>query len=320
MHGVFLDWATVSAGDVTADALDDVCDGLDLYPTSTRAEVLDRVVAAEIILTNKIRIDAAVMDAAPDLALICLAATGYNNVDLDAARVRGVAVCNIRDYCTDAVAQHVFSLILALNQHLAGYQRLLQGDAWQGSPQFCLLEYPIHDLAGRTLVIVGYGTLGRRVAELGQAFGMQVEIAARPGSEPPELAGPRRALEDLLPTADVVSLHCPLTDATRGLFDAVTLSKMKPDALLINTARGAIVDAAALAVALRDGRIGGAGIDVLAQEPPVDGDPLLDPDIPNLIVTPHVAWATVGARGRAVSAMADNVTAFRQGRRQNRVD
>ena len=316
MRGVFLDWATVSTGDITPDALNAALDELDLHPTSTPEEVLERVAKAEVILTNKIRIDAEVIAAAQDLTLICLAATGYNNVDLDAARTRGVAVCNIRDYCTDAVAQHVFALILALNQHLDGYRQLLRDSAWQGSPQFCLLGFPIHDLAGRTLVIVGHGTLGRRVAELGEAFGMRVEIAARPGTRP---SAERRALDELLPTADVVSLHCPLTEATQDLIDAHALARMKPDALLINTARGAIVDAAALADALRAGRIGGAGIDVLTQEPPVDGDPLLQPDIPNLILTPHVAWASVEARHRTVGEMAANVSAFRAGRLRNRV-
>jgi len=270
-----------------------------------------------VLLSNKVAVDAAMIAAAPRLRLICLAATGFNNVDIDAARARGIAVCNIRDYCTDAVAQHVFALLLALNQHLWGYQHLLREGAWEGSPQFCLLDHPIHDLSGRKLVIVGYGTLGRRVAQLAGAFGMRVLIAARPGA-PGD--GDRRPLDELLPEADVLSLHCPLTDATRGLIGREALSRMRSHAIIINTARGAIVDAAALAEALREGRLGGAGIDVLRQEPPVDGDPLLADDIPNLIVTPHIAWASVEARQRAVEAMAANVVALRDGHRLNRVD
>ena len=317
MHGVFLDWATVSAGDVTAQPLESALASLTLHPTSTATEARARVGDTEVLLSNKVAIDAAMLEAAPELRLICLAATGFDSVDIETARARGIAVCNIRDYCTDAVAQHVFALMLALNQHLWDYQRLLRDGAWEGSPQFCLLDHPIHDLSGRTLVIVGYGTLGRRVAQLGEAFGMRVLIAARPGTAGDSA---RRPLDELLPQADVISLHCPLTDATRDLIDTAALARMQPHAILINTARGAIVDAGALADALRERRIGGAGIDVLRQEPPVDGDPLLATDIPNLIVTPHIAWASVEARQRAVDAMAGNITAFREGQRQNRVD
>lgn len=318
MRGVFLDWATVSShGDVSADALERALDTLQLHDVTAIADVPARCAGAQVVLTNKLRIGPAEMDAAPDLQLICLAATGYNNVDLQAARERGIGVANITDYCTAAVAQHVFALILALNQHLDGYQRLLAGDGWRTSPQFTLLDYPIRELAGRTLGIVGLGTLGGAVARLGEAFGMRVQVAQRPGGEPREDRAP---LERLLAESDVVSLHCPLTEHTRHLIDTAALERMKPDAILINTARGAVVDEAALADALRSGRIGGAGIDVLSEEPPVHGNPLLAGDIPNLIVTPHVAWASIEARRRAVTQMAENIAAFRRGERRNRVD
>lgn len=317
MRGVFLDWATVShQGDVDSGPLDAVLDELELHALSTPAEVAPRLLDAEVLLTNKVKVAAELLATLPSLRLICLAATGHDNVDLDAARERGVGVCNIRGYCTDGVTQHAFAMLLALNQHLVSYEQLLRDGAWQGSPQFCLLDHPIRDLAGRVLVIVGLGTLGTRMAELGRAFGMDVRIARRPGGPPDQ----RSTLDELLPVADVISLHCPLTEATHHLIDADALARMKPDAILINTSRGAVVDTAALRDALREQRIGGAGIDVLPQEPPVDGDPLLEQALPNLILTPHVAWATVDARRRAVQEMAANVRDFVAGGRRNRLD
>lgn len=317
MQGVFLDWGTVSRGDVSSAPLEAALDRLVLHEVTAEADLAARVAAAQVLLTNKLHINEAVMDAAPALRLICLAATGHNNVELEAARRRGIGVANIRDYCTAAVAQHVFALILALNQHLAGYQRLLAEGGWRRSPQFTLLDYPIQELAGRTLGIVGLGTLGSAVARLGEAFGMRVRVAQRPGGPPRE---GRLPLPELLAEADVLSLHCPLTEHTRRLIDARALESMKSDAILINTARGAVVDEAALAEALRAGRIGGAGVDVLSEEPPVHGNPLLAGDIPNLIVTPHIAWASLQARRRAVEEMAENIAAFRRGERRNRLD
>lgn len=317
MHAVFLDLATLSRDDINLDPLRQSVDQLTTYPTCTRAEVLARVRSAEVILTNKIRIDAEVIAAAPQLRLICLAATGYNNVDLEAASTAGVAVSNIRDYCTAAVAQHVFALILSLNQHLHEYDQALASGAWRHSPQFCLLDWPIRELAGQTLGIVGYGTLGQAVARLGEAFGMRVLIARRPGAQ--DNRPGRVDLDALLPQADVLSLHCPLTADTHHLIDADALARMKPDALLINTARGAIVDPAALAAALKNSQLGGAGIDVLSQEPPVDGDPLLELRTPRLIVTPHIAWASIEARQRAIDEMASNVRAFAAGQPRNLV-
>ena len=210
----------------------------------------------------------------------------------------------------------MFALVLALTIDIPGYRRLLDDGAWRESPQFCLLDFPVRELAGKTFGVVGYGELGKAAAGIAQAFGMEVLIAERPGAG----AQPGRVpFDNFLARADIVSLHCPLTDATRGLIDADALGRMKPDALLINTARGALVDEAALARALRAGMIGGAGIDVLSEEPPVHGNPLLAPDIPNLIVTPHIAWAAREARQRAVDGMAENARAFFAGERRNRV-
>lgn len=316
MRGVFLDFATVSRGDVDLQKLRGALDELTCYPVTKTTDLPDKVWPADVLLTNKIGIDRAVMEAAPALKLVCLAATGYNNVNIEIARERGIAVCNIRGYCSASVAQHVFALILNLTINLAGYQRLLHDGAWQDSPQFTLLDFPIRELAGKTLGIVGYGELGKAVARLAEAFGMRVLPAQRPGASP---QSGRVPLRELLPQADVLSLHCPLTPHTRGLIGARELALFKSDALLINTARGALVDEAALADALRRGRLGGAGIDVLSEEPPVNGNPLLADDIPNLIITPHIAWAAREARQRAVDEMAENIAAFRRGERRNRI-
>jgi glycerate dehydrogenase len=319
MKAVFPDFATVSRNDIDLGALEATGIDLHLHPVTSPDELPARLAPAEILITNKIRIGAAELAAAPALRLICLSATGVNNVDLEAARARDIGVCNITAYCTTSVVQHVYALILALTQHLSGYQRLLQQGAWKESPQFCLLDYPIRELTGLKLGIVGYGELGRGVARIAPAFGLEVLVSARPGASPGPADGERVPFEQVLAEADILSLHCPLTDATRGLIDAAALERMKPRALLINTARGALVDSAALAVALRAGRIAGAGIDVLPQEPPVDGDPLLDPSIPNLIVTPHVAWAAREARQRAIDEIAANIQSFMTGGRRGRV-
>ena len=316
MNGVFLDFATLSRDDIDVAPLRAVLDELLLHDVTPADAIRARIATASCILANKCRIGAAEMDAAPGLELIALAATGYNNIDIEAAKARNIAVCNIRAYCTPAVVQHVFALMLALNQRLDGYRNLLAHGNWRESPQFTLLDFPFHELRAQTLGIIGHGELGRSVARVAEAFGMRVLIAEHKGREP---RPGRTAFETVLREADVISLHCPLTPATEKLIDANALGAMKRDAILINTARGAIVDEAALAAALRNGEIGGAGIDVLSQEPPVDGNPLLDTEIPNLIVTPHIAWAATEARQRAIQQMADCVAAFRRGERMNRV-
>jgi glycerate dehydrogenase len=319
MKAVFPDFSTVSRNDIDVGSLEATGIDLVLHGVTTAEALPARLAPAEILITNKIRIGAAELAAAPKLRLICLSATGVNNVDLEAARARGIGVCNITAYCTASVVQHVYALILALTHHLAGYQRLLQQGAWKKSPQFCLLEYPIRELAGRKLGIVGYGELGRGVARVAPAFGLEVLVSERPGGSSGPADEDRLPFERVLEEADILSLHCPLTDATRGLIDAAALARMKPGAILINTARGALVDSAALADALRSGRIAGAGIDVLPQEPPVDGDPLLDSAIPNLIITPHVAWAARESRQRAIDEIAANISSFMAGGRRGRV-
>ena len=317
MRAIFLDYATVSFdGDLDPSSLQRALPGIELRAHTPQAGVGAVVADAAVVLVNKLRISREVIERAPALRLVALAATGTNNVDLEAAREHGVAVCNLRDYCTASVVQHVFGLLLTLTQRLREYDALVRSGAWQRGELFCLLDFPIRELTGRRLGIVGYGTLGRGVAHAAHAFGMEVLVAHRPGGE--RVPG-RVDLEELLPQADVLSLHCPLTPATTGLIGAVQLSRMKPDAVLVNTARGALVDSAALADALRAGRLGGAAVDVLPQEPPVEGDPLLACDIPNLIVTPHVAWAAREARQRCLDEMAANVEDFLRGGRRGRV-
>ncbi|MGH8495691.1 MAG: D-2-hydroxyacid dehydrogenase [Gammaproteobacteria bacterium] len=316
MKAVFLDFATVSRSDLDVAALKAILPGIELFDVTHALELPGRIAGAEVVITNKIRIDAAAIAAARNLRLVALVATGTNNVDLGAARERGVAVCNIRGYCTASVVQHVYALILALTHHLAGYQRLLQEGAWRESPQFCLLDYPIRELVGKTLGIVGFGELGQGVARAAPAFGLEVLIAERRGA--PLRAG-RMAFDELLGRADILSLHCPLTPETARLIGAAELRRMRSDAVLINTARGALVDERALADALRARAIGGAGIDVLSEEPPVGGNPLLAGDIPNLIVTPHIAWAAREARQRALDEVVANVADFLAGGQRGRV-
>ena len=316
MRAVFLDFGTVSNGDLDTAALERVVPGLVLHQQTAIAQVEERIAGFEVVFANKAIIDRATIAANPQLRLIALTATGVDNVDVAAARERGVAVCNLRDYCTQSVVQHVFAMLLALTHRLHDYDALVRAGGWERAGQFSTFPYPIRELRGRVFGIVGHGTLGRAVGHVAAALGMQVEVVNRPGGQP--LEG-RADLDELLPRADVLSLHCPLTDATRGLLGAARLARMKSDAVLINTARGALVDGAALAAALREGRLGGAGIDVLEREPPPPGHPLLDPSIPNLILTPHVAWAAREARQRCLDELAQNVTAFSEGRRRNRV-
>lgn len=318
----FLDFASVGP-EVDTEPLDRLVNAT-YYARTRPEEVGARLADAEIAIVNKVRLGREAIAAAERLRLIALAATGTDNVDCVAARERGVAVANIRDYCNAAVAQHVFAMILGLTHHVAAYDSLARSGAWERSDCFTLFDYPIRELAGRTLGIVGYGSLGRAVAALGRCFGMQILVATRPGTgggtgELSEHEGERVAFAGVLERSHVLSLHCPLSAETHHLIGRDELKRMRPDALLINTARGGLVDGHALAAALRSGEIAGAGIDVLPLEPPPADEPLLDPGIPRLLLTPHVAWAAREARQRAVEQVADNIEAFLAGGRLRRV-
>ena len=317
MRGVFLDLGTVSNGDLDTAPLLRALPDLDLHDQTGATELGARIAGREVVLLNKCRIARQTILENPQLRLIALTATGVDNVDVAAAREHGVAVANLRDYCTPSVVQHVFAVVLALTHRLDDYAALVRRGDWGRSGQFSVFPFQIRELAGRTLGIVGHGALGSAVARVGQAFGMRIAIANRPGGEP---RPGRRDLHEMLPDVDVLTLHCPLTPATLGLIGERELALMKRDALLVNTARGGLVDATALAQALQADRLGGAAIDVLDTEPPASDHPLLDPRIPNLILTPHVAWAARESRQRCLDELALNVEAFLQGERRNRVD
>jgi glycerate dehydrogenase len=316
VKAVFLDYDTVSNGDLDAAALSAAVDDLALWK-SDDAKTAERIRDAEVVLLNKVELSRELLRSAPKLKLVAVAGTGTNNIDVAAARELGIGVCNVRGYCTSSVVQHVWGLILSLTQHVSDYARLAGSRTWNRNELHMVLPYPIRELDGRIFGVIGWGELGRGAARVAEAFGMRVVIANRRGESPrPD----RVELERLLAMSDIVSLHCPLSDSTRGLIGARELALMKPDALLINTARGALVDGRALGMALKAGRLGGAGIDVLPQEPPPDDDPLLDPDIPNLLLTPHVAWAAREARQRCLDEMAANISDFARGGRRSRVD
>ena len=323
MRAVFLDFGTVSHDDLDTTQLERVLPGITLHATSTDAEVDERIAGVEFILTNKLNITRARMRAVPGLRFIGLTATGTNNIDLEAARELGIAVCNIREYCTVSVVQHVLGAILLLTHRFREYGQAAVDGTWTQSEQFTVPGPPIRELSGKVLGIVGYGTLGRAVAKAARdALGMRVLVAKRQGGASESTKDDsvvRVTLDELLRTADVLSLHCPLTPATTGMIGTRELALMKPEALLINTARGALVDLEALVAALKGGDLGGAAIDVLPKEPPTGGSVLFEPGIPNLLVTPHNAWAAFEARQRAVDELALNVEDFLRGGRRGRV-
>jgi len=280
------------------------------YANTTPDQTAERIAHADIVLTNKVVLGTAEISAAAQLKYIGVLATGTNIVDHSAAQRRHITVNNCAAYGTASVVQHTWALILSLCTHLQAYQQAAQKD-WNSSLFFSVLDYPITELAGKTLGIIGYGELGRGVAAIGRAFGMKIISATIPGwqsSTDSEI--PRLALPQFLATADVVSIHCPLSEQTRNLIDTDALAQMKTSALLINCARGGIVNEQALAQALKQGLIAGAGVDVLTREPPIDGNVLLEPGIPNLIVTPHCAWGSQEARQRLVNQAGEKLRIF----------
>jgi glycerate dehydrogenase len=285
---------------------------------STRAdEVVVRLQEATIAVVNKVPLTAGAIAQLPHLRFVAVAATGVNNVDLAACAERGIPISNIRRYAGISVSEHVFMLILALRRRLLEYRADLRAGQWQQAPGFCLLTHPMRDLRGSTLGIVGYGDLGQHVARLGQAMGMNVLVAERRGVAPSR--PDRTPFEEVLRGSDVLSLHAALTEETRHMIGEGELRRMKSHAILINTARGGLVDEEALAKALKEGAIGGAGIDVLSEEPPRHGNPLLELDLPNLIVTPHVAWASEEAMQGLADQLVENIEAFQRGEPRNLV-
>ena len=314
MKGVVLDAKSIDNEDIDFSGLESVVEYWQYYDNTHTDEIQTRIQDADIVVANKVNLQKQHITQANQLKLICVAATGTNNIDLEAAAELGICVTNVTNYATPSVVQHVFCLILALSRKLNQYQAAIRDGRWQQSEFFCLLDYPISELAGKTLGIIGYGVLGQGVAAVGKAFGMRVLVADRKGVTPRE---GRVTFEQLMSESDVVSLHCPLTAETSNLIDEKELALMKPGALLINTARGGIVNEAALVTALESDKLGGAGFDVLGNEPPTLGNPLLELELPNLIVTPHIAWASVEARQRVIDEIVKNIMAFRKGEPRN---
>ncbi|MEI6505620.1 MAG: D-2-hydroxyacid dehydrogenase [Planctomycetota bacterium] len=310
MHIVILDGLTTNPGDLSWDAVERQ-GTLTVFDRTTSADVVGRAAEADAILTNKTFLGAAEIAALPNLSYIGVLATGYNVVDVAAARERGVVVSNVPEYSTPNVVQATFALLLELTNHVGHHNATVHAGRWASCPDFCYWDGDLVELAGLTLGVVGYGRIGRAVAAVGRAFGMRVIHHRRQAGGDPECVD----LDTLFRESDVVSLHCPLTAETKGMVDAGRLAGMKSTAFLINTARGALVNEADLAAALDAGRIAGAGIDVLSVEPPPASNPLLTAE--NCIITPHIAWATRNARRRLIDVAAANLAAFAAGHPHN---
>ena len=312
MHIVIVDGATLNPGDLCWEALG-AYGTYAVYPRSTPAETLERCRDAEAVITNKVVFDRATIAALPKLKYIGVTATGYNIVDVAAADERGIVVTNVPTYGTASVAQMVFALLLELTQHVGHHAATVREGRWSKSDNFCYWDYPLIELADLTMGIVGCGRIGQATARLADAFGMQV-IGYDAFPVPAGLITPV-PLEELLARSDVVSLHCPLTPETQGLINTARLSLMKPSAFLINTSRGPLVNEQDLADALNAGRLAGAGLDVLAVEPPKPDNPLVTAK--NCVTTPHIAWATRSARQRLLQTTVNNLAAFVAGQPQN---
>ena len=285
------------------------------YPESAAEQVPERIRDATVIISNKLSLGEIQLSQAPQVKLIAIAATGSDCVDLEYCRTRGITVCNVRGYAANSVPEHVLMLILALRRNLLAYRHDVQEGKWQHSKQFCLLTHPLHDINRSTIGIVGYGAIGKSMARLAEAVGMKVLISEHKDLR--DVRAGRTRFAEMLQQSDIVTLHCPLTDDTRDMFGRTEFKMMKGSALLINTARGALVQENALIEALQNELIGGAAVDCLREEPPTNGNPLLDHDWPNLILTPHVAWASDEAVQALADQVIDNIEAFVAGRPQN---
>jgi len=315
-NAAFLDLDSVDRGDLDLSHLNAAVKNWQWHSLVSVDELHDVLANVDVVVSNKVLLTGDHLSKAKHLKLVCIAATGTNNIDLEAAAGNNIAVCNVHGYATPSVVQHVFTLLLALTTRFNEYTSAVKRGDWSKSQFFCLLDYPVRELAGKTIGIVGYGELGKAVAKVAAAFGMKVLLAKRNNQDQrPD----RITLHVLLPQVDVLSLHCPLTAETRGMIAADELALMKNDAVLINTARGGLVDEAALLDALKTQQIGGAGLDVLQLEPPSADYILLGEDIPNLIITPHTAWVSLESRQRLINEIALNIEAFIAGEDRNRV-
>jgi glycerate dehydrogenase len=316
MNIVVLDGFTLNPGDLSWEALQTL-GNCQIYERTAPNEIAVRAVSAEIILTNKVPISRESIGTLPKLKYVGVTATGYNIVDVAAARERSIVVTNVPTYGTRSVAQMTFALLLELTQHVGHHAQTVREGRWSRSPDFCYWDYPLIELDRLTLGLVGLGRIGKAVADLALAFGMKVIAYSRSTPNPAPEGIEFTGLDDLFRRSDVVSLHCPLTPETKQLVNADRLKSMKPTAFLLNSSRGPLIDEQALADALNAGRIAGAGLDVLAVEPPSANNPLLQAK--NCLVTPHIAWATRAARSRLMDTAIANVKAFLEGKSQNTV-
>jgi len=310
---LFLDRASLYPDDLDFTVLDGVASWL-WFDNVNVSDIQHNLKDAEIIVSNKVLINKEIIENSKQLKLICVAATGVNNIDIEAANQHGVQVCNVRAYATSSVVQHVFALLLFLNRKLFSYRQSVIDGSWSHSDFFCYFAEPISNLEGKTLGIIGYGELGKAVAKLAKCFGMNVLLAKR--NEVDSRTG-RVDLTTLLSASDVVSLHCPLTESNRHMIAENELAIMKPDAILINAARGGLVDEDALLNALKNNQIGAAALDVLEEEPPSVNHPLINYHADNLILTPHIAWASRESRQKLVNEIAKNIQAYQQGQSRN---
>jgi glycerate dehydrogenase len=317
MNIVVLDGYTLNPGDLSWDALQQL--GASCIHDRTPLELIaERARDAEVVLTNKTVLNRDTIQALPKLRYIGVLATGYNVVDIAAAKERGIPVTNVPDYGTPSVAQHTFALLLELTQHVGHHAETVRDGRWNRSADFCYWDFPLIELHGLTFGVIGFGKIGRAVAKLADAFGMKVLVhnRSRPKELPPHFEFV--SLDELLGRSDVVSLHCPLTPENKQFINAQRLARMKPSAFLLNTSRGPLLDEAAVAAALNEGRIAGAGLDVLSIEPPKADTPLLTAK--NCLITPHIAWATRAARSRLMDIAVENIRAFLDGSPRNVVN
>lgn len=316
MRAIFLDYGSVSRDDLDCTRLEQAIPSWHYYHSSSEQEILQRICKAEVVVSSKALINRESIEAAEYLKLICVAATGYNNVDLAAAAERDIAVCNVRNYATPSVVQHVFLLMLSLSCHFIDYYELVKRGGWQSCQFFCAMDFPIHELSGKILGIIGYGVLGSAVAQVAQAFGMRVLIAEHKNTMP---RNGRIEFDEVIRQSDFITLHCPLSIDTHHLISQRELSLMKSSAYLINTARGGLISEVDLLESLSSQRIAGAAIDVIQQEPPTQDSLLLRHQPKNLIITPHIAWASVESRQRMLDSLADNIRNFLQHKQFNQV-
>lgn len=314
MKIVVLDGYAANPGDISWEEWKSLGE-LVIYDRTAPGELLERAENADVLLTNKVIISAESMAVLPQLKYIGVLATGYNVVDIKAAKERGIIVTNIPAYSTNSVAQMVFAHLLNITQHVADHSKTVAEGGWQNATDFCFWNSPLIELDGLSIGIIGFGNTGSATARIADSFGMKVKtFSSKPQEQLPAYVT-KATLDEIFQTCDVVSLHCPLTENTRHLVNAERLAQMKPTAIVINTGRGPLVNDQDLADALNAGKIYAAGIDVLTQEPPRDGNPLIGAR--NCYITPHIAWATAAARKRLMQIALDNVKAFQAGTPQN---